>query len=582
VAVADGGDPGASRCRHRAVFVNGSRYDGMRDTDVRGFLDGGFNWGWNQSGQGKIRIGREEPRILPPRYGEDELFRTLMRWDGVELPEGAGVTDARIRLTVLRCPGERRELFLYAMRRDWRPGSGGVDGNNVSVPGPGEVWWREASHRRESWALPGAGHAAATDDADVVPVPLAHATYRPGDEATVFASAPLADYAADRIARDEPLLFLLKMSDLEEDAPGDLLEFYSGDHGWTGRPDQRPRLELEWELPDGWTCRQVPLLLEYGRRLPLDLPEAVEDRRCSLWFESDGGGVAPCVELPPADDGRGRRWLPLVGAPPTELSAESSREAILLGADRPVALGAAFEAEMHETWVVSGPAEDQEVKWSFWSPDGERHDRLARYRGGFRWRVEFRPDVPGPWRFRWQHDLHGKPYRSPVGHFDVVAADGDAVGRALGELATGLDAGPESRPGRDRELRSRLMRLERAGVALLSPGEFRSEPGEALKAEIRRVRSALWGRPVPEKIPMVSHRLRTRMEGRELSDPIPDFAAAGHDEGGPSAARRAVRLLRKTRRRLKAGLDGFRRLWEGRTLREPDQGEEIHEWKPGR
>ena len=74
------GGAASSPAVHRSTFVNGPDYCGMTDNDIRGFLDGGFIWGWNQATQIHVRLGRtgEFPN---PKYGEVELFRVLQRWD---------------------------------------------------------------------------------------------------------------------------------------------------------------------------------------------------------------------------------------------------------------------------------------------------------------------------------------------------------------------------------------------------------------------------------------------------------------------------------------------------------------------
>lgn len=60
-----GGDSvGPAGAWHVSVYVNGRNgYDGMKDNDIRGFLDGAFKWGWNQPDQIHVRIGRRGRRL---------------------------------------------------------------------------------------------------------------------------------------------------------------------------------------------------------------------------------------------------------------------------------------------------------------------------------------------------------------------------------------------------------------------------------------------------------------------------------------------------------------------------------------
>ena len=93
-------DPGGERVVHTSEFVAGPSYDGMEDNDIRGFLDGGFQWAFNQMGQAHVRAGRNASRPMHLRYGEPEVFRVLQRWDGIRLPRGTSVLECRLRLHI--------------------------------------------------------------------------------------------------------------------------------------------------------------------------------------------------------------------------------------------------------------------------------------------------------------------------------------------------------------------------------------------------------------------------------------------------------------------------------------------------
>jgi hypothetical protein len=183
-----GGDAGgAPPAAHVSVFVDGADYSGMEDNDLRGFLDGVFEYGWNQVGQRHLRIGR---RAESPRFGEYEILRNLHRWDGIDLPAGAAVTDAVLQLEIEEPAPFAARLMLYEVKQDWYPGGGGTLRNNVSPPLEGEVWWNERAHGRAPWGLPGVGYASESDPAaDTAAAPLADALLRPGDAASTWCRA---------------------------------------------------------------------------------------------------------------------------------------------------------------------------------------------------------------------------------------------------------------------------------------------------------------------------------------------------------------------------------------------------------
>ena len=105
----EAGGVAASQVIHRSTYVNGLDYCGMTDNDIRGFLDGGFIWGWNQATQIHVRLGRigEFPH---PKYGENELFRVLQRWDDIRLPSGFELNACRVTLHVEEGPTEPLRL----------------------------------------------------------------------------------------------------------------------------------------------------------------------------------------------------------------------------------------------------------------------------------------------------------------------------------------------------------------------------------------------------------------------------------------------------------------------------------------
>jgi hypothetical protein len=525
---------------HRAAYVNGPDYCGMTDNDIRGFLDGGFIWGWNQATQIHVRLGRtgEFPH---PKYGENEVFRVLQRWSNIALPQDAELSACRLTLHVEEGPPHPLRLLVYAVARDWNPGSGGVDGNNVSTPKPGEVWWGDAAYGQEGWGLPGAAFASDSHpEADTGVHALADATWNPEQDRLVFQSAALTAYASDRISRGEPVLLLLKLADAHEDLPGCFLNLYSGEHGDSRNTIRRPKLDLQWSSSAEAECVAHDVFLEYGR--VCDFPRQPSGKETwAASFEREEGYRAPTLQVRHGTGDSAGPWR--TASYPFEGSGDWFQVRLLAMPD-PVALGDTFEAELADTWVLTGPPEKQSVPWIFESPTGVIHKVEAEYSGQYRWRISFKPDEPGRWQYHWTQEFLPEPYRSATGEFHVWGATLDAVVEHLARLAEAVASTARA----DRHgLYLQLHSLQREGMRLLEPDAYRSAAGEELRAAIRRVRSALWGKPVPEVIPMESHQLVRELEGVELRDPIPE----GTSYGPSDRASRRSPLLRTALRRWK-------------------------------
>ena len=182
-------------------------------------------------------------------------------------------------------------------------------------------------------------------------------------------------------------------------------------------------------------------------------------------------------------------------------------EVRVLAATTPVPLGGEFTAELKDTWVMTKRPEDQVVRWTFSSPTGRRHEVAAEYQGEFAWRVRFAPDEIGPWRYRWTHTFTTQPYVSSEGRFDVLGVDAEKVRLQLEVLARDFEA---LRPSADIDavtrLRVQFYRLQRAAMLLETPESFQAASGIELRELLNRVRSVLWGKPMPDLIPMVAHR----------------------------------------------------------------------------
>lgn len=500
LTVYDGG-AGPVATVHRTVWVDGrDGYMGMEDNDLRGHLDGSFRYGWNQVGQNHVRVGR---RDRSSTWGECEIFRVVQRWGGVVLPAGALVREASLDLGVESGPPRPMRLYLYEVHRDWNPGAGGVLGDNVSPPRPGEVWWDDAGYRERPWGHPGAGLASDTDpEADTPVRPLAEALYVPEGKTLTFQSDALAAYATRRIAAGLPLLFLLKVSDTLEDLPTGSVVVYSANQGDDRNPTRRPRLTLTWSAPGERFSVATPLLLEHGRTLGLPPIEGDGLRAVAATFRQRPKDEA-APSCPPTVEwrGNGGPWNRTgigVSDPP---GAWTRLEIRVVAACDPVPLGGAFETSFHNTWVRTAAPERQHVPFVFRGPDGSEHVVPARYAGDYRWTVRFAPDEPGRWTYAWGETFTTEPYRSATGTFDVLVdpAQLDALLARLAEDARAWDR--KADPARGVILSARLARLERAAAASISGSEFLRDGGAALRRRLNVARAAL-DAPVPDVLPM--------------------------------------------------------------------------------
>lgn len=556
VPTADGG--GAEAVRGRSVFVSGPDYTGMEDNDIRGFLDGRFYNGWNQPGQVHVRAGRtgrwpgsSVPEHRSPVFGEYELIRILQRWTDLHLPAGARITGASLELRVERGCTERLRLLLYAVNRDWNPGSGGVYGNEVSIPRPGEVWWNHAEHDEQPWGRPGAGLASSTQPAaDTRPMPLASAAYEPGDRKVVLESDRLGRYVEEQLDSREPLRFLLKLSDCHEDVPGAQLAFYSANFGARRNARRRPRLSLDWECDAARVLLDEEVHLEAGRDATFPDVDPEGHRELFVDFHGGEGTIVPTVYRRPEEGtASGGAWESLTDG---GLASEGPFRLRVLAAEDPVALGGEFRDKLRHTWVTSGIPEDGRVAWIFISPAGEEHRREGRYEGDYTWSVELVPREPGPWRYWWEHELAGEPERGPGGEFTVRAEHPGAVREALERLAAEIREAGLDRHSRDLDpFRIRFSRLVRE-AARVDGGAASGNALEELLPKLDEVRSILWGRELPEPFPHRSMPIREEIDGRQLPDPVPDLRDGRRGWLG-STLRRLRGRLGRLRRHLPGG-----------------------------
>ena len=301
-------DTSSGVTNHASQLVPGSNYGGMQDNDIRGFPNGRWVHGWNQVGQRHVRLAGGPTRRVLEKEG---IVRALHRWDDIPLPANAVVTRVSLEIIVEAGIEDPADVMLYEVHRDWNPGLGGTQRDNTSPPAPGEVWWREAAHRQEQWGLPGASFASDDPEiGDVAPSALATTQYLPGTSKLSFSSGSLTGYVQRRVASSRPLLFLLKLSDSDEDLAGDDLVIYSAEEGDSLGVSRRPKLTVQWHAPGEVVGWKQEVLLENGRSIELPKLPTKGANRWAVSFNARPGYESPEIEV------RGGSWAHLrSGAP---------------------------------------------------------------------------------------------------------------------------------------------------------------------------------------------------------------------------------------------------------------------------
>ena len=219
------------------------------------------------------------------RYGETELYRTLQRWDGIQLPAGVEVSSARLQITVEKGPRRAVDVMLYEVHKDWEPGKGGTQNDNTSPPRPGEVWWGEAGHATQPWGLPGVGFASERHPRPTLPSwPWLKLATSPtlASRIALWSSRvrPWRITCRNRGGGASRCGSWSRCSDAAEDEPGTQLDLYSANVGDEHHRDWRPRLELSWSAPGHRAQGQRSIHLENGP-LYSDRAVAVEKGRAS-------------------------------------------------------------------------------------------------------------------------------------------------------------------------------------------------------------------------------------------------------------------------------------------------------------
>ena len=488
---------------HKTVLINDKEHYVMEENDIRGFLDGNFKWGWNQPGQVHVRVGR---RGKGAKYGEYELFRNLYRWTHPPLPKDSEVVDSTLKIFVEEPSRFPLKVYLYQVNKDWNPGLGGTLKDNVSPPRDGEVWWRELAHNQESWGLPGVNFASDTHPlSDTPEMPIADVNYLPGDKYLEFSSTRLNDYINRQASTQSPLLFLLKLSDYQEDIPGTALTLYSGNTGDDRNTVKRPALEINWKAGNIYVEHEYDVHLEYGRDYTFPkIPVSSNHAPISIaaTYIDISNHLPPTIEYRTGRSDSASTWKKVL-FPFTIADADWVQFRVRAVHD-PVLLGHPFKASLRDTWILSVPPEQQHVPWYFTSPGGKRHEILATYNGDFMWSITFIPDEIGRWKYYWENNFSHE-YKSETGTFDVIVGDQKNAWRQLEAFQKKMAEFPAQNHNEVEAYMHQFARLERSALRFLDPATYNSETGLEFRGKLNDIRGLIAEKP-PEKLPLIPNR----------------------------------------------------------------------------
>jgi hypothetical protein len=280
---------------------------------------------------------------------------------------------------------------------------------------------------------------------------------------------------------------------------------YSAEEGDSYSVGRRPKLTIEWHVPTeviGW---KQEVLLENGRSIKLPKLLTKGANRWAVSFHARPGYESPEIEVRGGRSSSSSEWRS--AALPFEADWDWV-QVRLVAARNPISLGTAFESEFVDTWVPDAKPEEQTVTWHFTDPLGREIELRGSYEGHFRWRVAFSPKVPGRWSYYLDHDLNWPPYRSEQVVFDVVSDDLPIVLDHLEELAERIEASNlTTTRAKFETFGDEFLRLERAGIQLLTPEEFRSERGAQFSSRIDEIRREL-GEALPEQPTAFNRKIR--------------------------------------------------------------------------
>jgi hypothetical protein len=232
--------------------------------------------------------------------------------------------------------------------------------------------------------------------------------------------------------------------------------------------------------------------------------------RWAVSFDTKPGYESPEIEVRGGSSGSSSEWRSAAVAFEADWDWIQAR---VVAARNSVSLGTAFESEFVDTWVPNAEPKDQTVTWHFTDPLGREIELRGAYEGGFRWQVVFHPKVPGRWSYYLDHDLLWPPYRGEQVVFDVLSDDLTIVLDHLEDLAARIDASNLTTPRAKFEtFGDEFLRLERAGIQLLTPEEFRSERGAQFSSRVDEIRREL-GEALPEQPSALGRKVRRSIKG---------------------------------------------------------------------
>ncbi len=380
------------------------------DTDIRGFLDGGVKYAFNQGTAYHDRVGRRYEAAYKDEY---ELKRTLMRWYLPSWPADIRVTSAQMGFWVEQYPTDSPvgslgnwmplHLYAYPLAGDWEPGSGGVNKDSFSEAAAGEANWNYARKDVQAWDAPGVlvrDYGKAIENSLH---PLAMGLISGGNQRVELRGEELVRYVQQCADRNRSVDVLLKLEDMQEDLWGTetalTADGFGDDHDLHS---QRPRLNLEVEIERPGRATEETFLLESGMGQTFPLQEH-RGQDVLLFAE-----VVPDADLvPPAVFVRGGaadekaencRWEPLRN--PIVKRWDWS-QIMVMTPERRITLGDTFLVDITAPWVQPGPRELQSPELVLIAPTGKVHRIRGRSESDLHYRLEFHPDEPGVWRYGW-------------------------------------------------------------------------------------------------------------------------------------------------------------------------------------
>lgn len=156
-----------------------------------------------------------------------------------------------------------------------------------------------------------------------------------------------------------------QLSDYLEDIPGSSIDVYSCNHGDDQNTARRPRLILDWHAPDREASVLEYVILEHGRSVVLSRVDDPDLHSVAVSYIPAMHQARPTISIRGVSEGAAGDWVPI------ELPRATDWKSIEVRRDahcNPVPFGHAFEAEFRDTWVPSGPVEEQSVTSAFISP----------------------------------------------------------------------------------------------------------------------------------------------------------------------------------------------------------------------